>query len=343
MPAGRCDSFDGVSITGTNRVVVVLLAGLIAGCGGGGSNGPTPLPSPSTVPGHPMTVVVFYDKNANGVQDPPDHAIPDVEVLIGGRSARAEVGSGAATLANVPAGSHAVTLRTETIPPFFRPGTLPTVAVPGDGQSVRVGLTLPIGNNRPDVYVAFGDSITRGDGAAQSQSYPARLQSRLTAHFGAAFVNNRGGDGTNTFEALERFRRNVPANEPAYTLIVYGTNDWHDLVCQLNTPQCHTVPNLRRVVQLTKAEGSLPFIATIIPANPLLNDQSRNAWIDATNTQIKAMAAAEGAFLVDLNQAFKNQPSLPALFDDHVHPNAAGYEVIAQAFFEAIAHGKSVP
>ena len=55
------------------------------------------------------------------------------------------------------------------------------------------------------------------------------------------------------------------------------------------------------------------------------------------------MAAAEGAFVVDLNQAFKNQPSLPALFDDHVHPNAAGYEVIAQGFFEAIAHGRSVP
>jgi lysophospholipase L1-like esterase len=290
-----------------------------------------------------VTAVVFYDKNANGVQDPPDHAIPDVDVVIGGRTGRSAVGSGVANVANVPAGSHAVSLRAETIPPFFRAGSLPTVQVPGDAATVRIGLTLPIGNNRPDYYVAFGDSITRGDGAAPSQSYPARLQSRLIAHFGDALVNNRGGDGTNTFEALERFRRNVPANEPGYTLIVYGTNDWHDPVCQLNTPQCHTVPNLRTVVRLTKAEGSLPFIGTIIPANPLLNAQNRNDWIDATNTQIKAMAAAEGAFVVDLNQAFKNQPSLPALFDDHVHPNAAGYDVIAQAFFEAIAHGRSVP
>lgn len=323
-------------------VISVVFAGLVAAACGGGTSGPTPLPSPSTAPGHPLTAIVFYDKNGNGIQDPPDHAVPDVEVVAGGRSGRSVVGSGAASIANVPAGLHAVTVRAETLPPFFRVGTLPTAQVPGE-QPVRVPLTLPIGNNRPDVYVAFGDSITRGDGAATAQSYPSRLQARLIAHFGAAFVNNRGGDGTNTFEALERFRRNVPANEPAYTLIVYGTNDWHDLVCQLNTPQCHTVPNLRTVVRLTKAEGSLPFIATIIPANPLLNDQNRNDWIDATNTQIKAMAAAEGAFLVDLNQAFKNQPSLPALFDDHVHPNAAGYDVIAQAFFEAIAHGRSVP
>jgi lysophospholipase L1-like esterase len=107
------------------------------------------------------------------------------------------------------------------------------------------------------------------------------------------------------------------------------------------TPQCHTVANLRTVVRLIKAEGSLPFLATILPVDPLVN--GRNEWVDATNVQLKAMAAAEGAFVVDINQAFKNQTSLSALFDDAVHPNAAGYDLIAQAFFEAIAHGRSVP
>jgi len=330
-----------VIITGANRRVGAVLAGLLAGCGGG--TGPTAPPTTPPVPGHPVTAVVFYDENANGTMEPGDHAVPDVDVVIAGRTGRSVTGSGAATVANVPAGSHQVTLRAESLPPFFRAGTLPAVQVPADGPPVRIGLTLPIGNNRPDVYVAFGDSITRGDGAEPSQSYPTRLQARLIAHFGDAFVNNRGGDGTNTFEALERFRRNVPANEPAYTLILYGTNDWHDPVCQENTPQCHTVPNLRTVVRLVKAEGSLPFLATIIPANPTLNPQGRNDWIDGINTQLKVMAPAEGAFLVDLNQAFKNQPNLAALFDDHVHPNAAGYEVIAQGFFEAIAHGRSVP
>lgn len=317
-----------------------MLAGLLVGCGGG--KGPTAPPTPPPVPGHPVAAVVFYDRNANGTMDPLDHPIPDVDVVIAGKTGRSVIGSGAATVADVPSGSHQVTLRTESMPPFFRAGALPTVQVP-DGPPVRIGLTLPIGNNRPDVYVAFGDSITRGDGAAPSQSYPTRLQARLIAHFGDAFVNNRGGDGTNTFEAIERFRRNVPANEPAYTLILYGTNDWHDPVCQQDTPQCHTVPNLRTIVRSVKAEGSLPFLATIIPVNPALNGQGRNDWVDGVNTQLKVMAQAEGAFLVDLNQAFKNQPSLPALFDDGVHPNAAGYEIIAQGFFEAIAHGRAVP
>jgi lysophospholipase L1-like esterase len=325
-------------MTTRHRRAAALAAALLTACGGGG---PTAPPTPTPVPGHPVTAIVFYDENANGIMEPGDHAVPDVEVVIGGKTGRSLVGSGTAAVADVPAGSHPVTLR--ALPPFFTPGPLPTVGVPTDGQPIRIGLTLPIGHNRPDVYVAFGDSITKGESVAPAQTYPARLQARLIAHFGDAFVNNRGGDGTNTFEAIERFRRNVPANEPAYTLIMYGTNDWHDPVCQLNTPQCHTVPNLRTIVRSVKAEGSLPFLATIIPTNPTLTPQSRNDWVDGINTQLKAMAAAEGAFLVDLNQAFKNQPSLPALFDDHVHPNAAGYEVIAQGFFEAIAHGRSVP
>jgi lysophospholipase L1-like esterase len=316
---------------------VAVLAGFLSSCGSGG---PTAPPTPPPVPGHPVTAIVFYDENANGAQDPGDHAIPDVEVVIGGKTGQTAVGSGAATIADVPEGSQPVTLR--AMPPFFAANVLPLVQVPA-GAPVRIGLTLPIGRNRPDYYLAFGDSITRGDGALPGESYPTRLQARLVAHFGDAFVNNRGADATNTFEALERFRRNFEPNEPAYTLILYGTNDWHDPICQQNTPQCHTVPNLLTIVRQVRAGGSLPFLATLIPANPALSPQGRNDWIDGINTQIKALAPAEGAFVVDLNQAFKNQPSLPALFADHVHPNAAGYEVIARGFFEAIAHGRAVP
>ena len=328
-------------MTPGNRLAGGVLAGLLASCGGGGG-GPTGPGSPPPVTGSTVSVIIFYDRNANGVLEPGDHAIPDGDVVIAGKTAKSAVGSGAATVANVPAGTHDVTLRAESVPPFFNVTTVPSVQAPSDAP-VRIGLTLPIRNNRPDYYVAFGDSITRGEGVNAAQSYPARLQQRLAAHFGDAFVNNRGGDSTNSFEGVERFRRNVPANEPAYVLILYGTNDWHDPACQAITPQCQTVPNLRQMVRLARAEGTLPFLATIVPTNPALTPQGRNDWVDATNVALKAMAAAEGAFVVDLNQAFKNQPNLPALFSDDVHPNAAGYDLIAQGFFEAIAHGRAVP
>jgi lysophospholipase L1-like esterase len=206
-----------------------------------------------------------------------------------------------------------------------------------------VPVTLGIARGlRPTMYVAFGDSLTRGENVPAGPSYPARLQSRLAAHFGFATVNNRGADATNSFEAVERVQNNIGANQPGYTLILYGTNDWNTDFCQ-ESLTCPTAENLRRVVRYVRSIGSLPFLATLPPVNPLLQPHQRNEWIDGINAQLEAMARQEGAFVVDVNQAFKNQPDLAALFDDHVHPNAAGYEVIATAFFEAIAHGRSVP
>ena len=55
------------------------------------------------------------------------------------------------------------------------------------------------------------------------------------------------------------------------------------------------------------------------------------------------MAQEEGAFLVDTEKTFRAQGDLTKLFSDHVHPNDTGYSLIAQTFFEAVAHGKATP
>ena len=329
----------------TARAASVLTLCVTAGCGGGGTTGPTTPPPTTLAPGVPVTVVLFQDENLNGRLDVGEALrVPDVEVSVAGRTARSAPGSGIAEL-SVPEGTHTVTIRPETLPPFYTPGAPATVAAPMSASSGPYPVPVVLGINhslRPTMYVAFGDSVTRGDNVPNGSSYPARLQSKLSPHFGAATVNNRGADATNSFEAVERIQNNIGANQPAYTLILYGVNDWNTDFCQ-ESLSCPTTDNLRRVVRYVKSIGSLPFLATIPPVNPLLQPQQRNDWIDGINAQLKAMAQQEGAFVVDLNQAFKNQPSLPALFDDHVHPNAVGYEVMANAFFQAIAHGRAVP
>jgi lysophospholipase L1-like esterase len=84
----------------------------------------------------------------------------------------------------------------------------------------------------------------------------------------------------------------------------------------------------------------LPVLATLPPVNPAVND-GRNQWNDQMNDLIKGLAKSEGALLADLNAAFKAKGNLPALFDpidlNGVHPNDAGYDVIADAFFKTIA------
>ena len=64
------------------------------------------------------------------------------------------------------------------------------------------------------------------------------------------------------------------------------------------------------------------------------------ARYDQMNDLIKGLAKSKGALLADLNAAFKAKGNLPALFSDDpqgVHPNDAGYDVIADAFFKTIA------
>jgi lysophospholipase L1-like esterase len=321
------------------RSIVMLLALGIAGCGGSSPSAPTPSPTPT---GTSVTLVLFYDENADAALETQEAArVPDVEVGVGGRTARSETLSGRAVVSGVQNGAYTAAIRNDTLPPFYRPGAPVPVNVPvADGAQIFVPIVLPIGSNTPNQYLAFGDSITRGEGDPGG-GYPGRLQGRLSAHFGAANVRNRGADATNSYEALERLNRNL--FNDAYGLILYGTNDWNIQGCQQDPSICPTVENLRILVQRVKAVGTLPFIATITPANPAINDD-RNKWIVAINGGIKTMAAQEGAFLVDLYQAFQNQGGdLSRFFVDQVHPNAAGYDVIANGWFEAIAHGRATP
>src|SRR5258708_16232333 len=110
----------------------LALAVALAACGGGSSpSGPTPQPSPSTVPGATVVATLYYDENQNGRADTDEGIrIPDVEVSIGGRTARSEKTTGRAVVTGVPAGTQSVTLRADTLPPFYALEQLsPTVQV----------------------------------------------------------------------------------------------------------------------------------------------------------------------------------------------------------------------
>ena len=130
-------------------------------------------------------------------------------------------------------------------------------------------------------------------------------------------------------------------NDPAYVLILYGTNDWNADVCRNNPdPPCMTVDNLRSIVRTVRGAQSLPVLATIIPTNTGFDartPESRNVWVSDVNDRIRAMAAEEGVRIADLHQAFLTAvPDFHVLFADHVHPNDQGYAIMADRWFEAI-------
>jgi lysophospholipase L1-like esterase len=319
-------------------VPTCLLLGLAA-CGGGSSGGPD---GPSD-PGYTVTTTVFYDQNANGLIDGSEAVrLPQVEVVVGGASARSAMGTGQAVVTGVPAGAQQVALRTESLPVFYVPALPIPVQVPGSTGDVLYPVMLPIGANNPNVYLAFGDSLTSGEGSSDGNGYRLRLQNLLAAHLGRAEVVSNTRDGTFSSQGAARIPGRLNFYKPAYNLILYGTNDWNDQTCQ-NTPpaNCFTIDSLRTIVEETKFARTLPVLGTLPPVNPALN-ASRNVYIDQMNVLIKNLAREQGALVADLNAEFKAQGGdLSRYFVDDVHFNDSGYDVMARAWFKYLTQARS--
>ena len=72
---------------------------------------------------------------------------------------------------------------------------MPSIQVPGTAE-VRIPLTLSIGSNRPNLYLGYGDSITKGDGSSDGKGYVAKLQVLLVGQL--AEPRSTTGDGRAT-------------------------------------------------------------------------------------------------------------------------------------------------
>ena len=298
---------------------------MAAGCGG--SDGPT---APSKLPTHTFTAIVFYDEVQNGVIDPNEPVkIPNVQVSIGTVTGKTDA-AGRVTL-TVPEGQHTLTVVADSLPPHFIANAVP-LTVPPVGD-VRVPAVLPLGGGVVrNKYMGFGDSLSFG-------TYQAQLETLLRAYFGAAHVVDEGVSGTRSQAGAARIGDALDYARPAYTLILYGTNDWNELACKDDRFPCYTIDSLRTMIREAKSIGSLPFLATLTPVNVGFNEQAppeREDWVKRMNDEIRKLARAEGVVLVDLHKAFMAAPNFKGLFIDYVHHSRDGQNLIAQEFFKAI-------
>lgn len=311
-------------------LTVVLTAACGGGSGGGGGSPTGP------VSRHPVQLVLFYDENGNGTAEPTENAaVPDVDVEIGGQTGRSAKVTGLTMVPDVPDGPHTVGLRSATVPPYYRlAGAPPSVSVP-QAAAGAVPLTLSIGSNRPNRYLTFGDSIVDGLGSRDIDGFRGPLEDALQRHFGRGVVEADGLGGSKSDDGIERLGGLLNRVRPAYTLVLYGTNDWKR--CLGEVP-CHTVDALRTQIGIAKAVSSLPVLGTIPPVNPHDNPPERNEWITRMNVAVRAMAAQEGAPVADVHAGFMREAGshLEDLFVDLVHPNDRGYRIIADEFFKAI-------
>ena len=212
-----------------------------------------------------------------------------------------------------------------------------TLVVPQTAGTTFIPVTLPIGTNRPNVYLAFGDSITDGEGSSDGNGYASRLLRKLQAHYGRATVIKDGLGATRSNRGSDRLPDSLTVR-PAYTLIHYGTNDWNDGRVQVQPAVLH---HRQPAPHGAGREGPAGPARARRPSSPAIPSTSRRSrrgtsgwrrWTCASGT----WRGRRGRCWWIWRPAFLRAPSLPALFADHVHPSDAGYEVMAQAFFEAI-------
>jgi lysophospholipase L1-like esterase len=324
----------------SRRLVWLALLAPSFACGGGASTPTQPLPTPS--PGYPVTATVYYDQNNNGQLDSDDVIrLPNVQVSVAGIVALTANVTGQAVVSGVPAGTQTAFINPQSLPPYFVPGAPVPVQVP-QTKPLQLPVTLSIGLNRPNTYLAFGDSITRGEGSSDGNGYRLLLQGMLTSYFDGAEVLSDTRDGSFSAEGAGRITKSIERAQNAYTLIHYGTNDWNLAECQVLplADNCYTLSWLTDIVEGAKSRNSLPILATIIPTNPAVEPVERNEWVDQVNAGLKTMAGREGVVVADLNAGFKAAGDLSTLFVDDVHPNDAGYKIMAQGFFKAITQAR---
>ncbi len=196
-------------------------------------------------------------------------------------------------------------------------------------------------------FVAFGDSLTEGKVSlgpsvlidAGSHSYPSRVRSLLMARYTSQSITvvNEGWGGERADESLPRFREALDDHRAEAILLMHGVND---LIGQTAGRVQTAADGVEELIKEARHQGAVVFVATLPPfgSGP---KASCHECIEPYNRLIRNIAAAKGATLVDVHAAWAGGAGLMGA--DGIHPTAAGYEVIATEFVNAIRQVLETP
>ena len=162
--------------------------------------------------------------------------------------------------------------------------------------------------------ICFGDSLTHGTGASRGKDYPSQLSKMISRP-----VINAGVPGDTTARALQRLERDVLSYSPDLVLVTLGGNDLKNGIAK-----DVAFENLKVIVESIQEQGAQVIIGGLyIP----MRDRGFGKGY-------KELADETGATLVPniLEGIMGNRK----LMSDPIHPNGAGYRIMAERFYKAI-------
>jgi len=165
----------------------------------------------------------------------------------------------------------------------------------------------PIGEN----IICFGDSLTFGTGATKGMDYPSQLSKMISMP-----VLNKGVPGYTTARALTRLEQDVLS--PRIVLITLGGNDLKNGV-----PKGTAFQNLKRITESIQAKEGVIIGGIDLPF-----------WGRGYGEGYGQLCKETGAILIP--NIFDGFMGNPHLMSDSIHPNDAGYTLMAEKFFKVL-------
>jgi lysophospholipase L1-like esterase len=170
--------------------------------------------------------------------------------------------------------------------------------------------TKPAGEN----IICFGDSLTYGTGAKTGMDYPSQLSRMISRP-----VFNVGVPGDTTAGALARLEKDVLSRSPRIVLITLGGNDLRNGI-----QKEEAFNNLGIIIKSIQDRGALVIVGGI--NIPILGKGFGKAYKEICNEL--------GAVLIP--NLFEGIIGNSKLMSDRIHPNDAGYAIIAKRFYEVL-------
>ncbi len=173
-----------------------------------------------------------------------------------------------------------------------------------------------IANLKPlsGTIIAFGDSLTAGQGANSTESYPAVL-----GEFIGIDIVNAGKNGDTLQSALERLDGEVLEQKPQVVIMTLGGNDI-----------------MRRVSVEQSVEAAAAIFTKLIGAGAMVIFIEIDPPLFASKRMKAIRAVAEPLGVVWLDGITTGLWGNSKVMADNIHPNAAGYRIMAERIHEKL-------